>query len=359
VDVALLGWLALFALVAAVIIGAGAMLARSGDRIADRTGLGGLLVGVVLIAAATSLPEIAVTVSAAIDGAADLAVGNLLGSNMANMALLAVVDLAYRGRVWHHLSPGHGRTAAAGIALTAIAVLAILQPATLAIGWIGVASIVIFFGYLALLAWTQGSATPVVSAGATSHAEAELGTSHGGAPSPVAVVVPPAAPGPTRASAATVRRDLATVGVAAVIILVAAPFLVMAAEGIASASGLGQTFVGASFLAFATSLPELATAVAAARIGAFDLAVGSLLGSNAFNMATILVADLAYTSGPILSAVDTSQAFVGVSAILLMALASAAIAHAARTRSVRWELSSLMTLATYALLMYLIWTGSD
>jgi cation:H+ antiporter len=133
----------------------------------------------------------------------------------------------------------------------------------------------------------------------------------------------------------------------------------MAAEGIASASGLGQTFVGASFLAFATSLPELATAVAAARIGAFDLAVGSLLGSNAFNMATILVADLAYTSGPILSAVDTSQAFVGVSAILLMALASAAIAHAARTRSVRWELSSLMTLATYALLMYLIWTGSD
>ena len=95
-----------------------------------------------------------------------------------------------------------------------------------------------------------------------------------------------------------------SVVIAAVIILTAAPFLVMAAEGIATESGLGETFVGASFLALATSLPELATALAAVRIGAYDLAVGALLGSNAFNMAIIFVADLAYTSGPILSAVD-------------------------------------------------------
>ena len=101
---------------------------------------------------------------------------------------------------------------------------------------------------------------------------------------------------------------------------------------------LGESFVGASFLAFSTSLPELATAVAAVRMGAFDLAVGSLLGSNAFNMAIILIVDLVYTSGPVLAAVvDPIEAFVGVSAILLMSIVLAGIIHGARTRASRLE----------------------
>jgi cation:H+ antiporter len=349
----LLAWLAIFVLASVVIVLAGALLARSGDRIADRTGLGGLFVGMVLVAAATSLPEIAVTVSAALDGAADLAIGNLFGSSMANMALLAVVDMAYRGRVWERASPGHARTAAMAIGLTAIPVLAILQPIGPEVGWIGAAPIVVVVGWLSLIAWTRRSPTPAVSAGVASHAEAQR--------TPTVVTVSPASD--TRPASrpgigdGSLRRDLLTVGVASVIILVAAPFLVMAAEGIALESGLGETFVGASFLAFATSLPELATAIAAVRIGADDLAIGSLLGSNAFNMAIILVADLAYTAGPILSAVEPAQAFVGVAAILLMAIVLAGIIHPSRTRAARLEPSSVMTLLTYLVLMGLIWSG--
>lgn len=134
---ALILWLALFALMSLIIIGAGVLLARSGDRIADRTGLGGLLIGMVLVAAATSLPEIAVAVSAVVEGSPDLAIGNLLGSNMANMALLAVVDIAYRGRVWDRVGSGHARTAAVATALTSVAVLAILRPFEVAFGWVG------------------------------------------------------------------------------------------------------------------------------------------------------------------------------------------------------------------------------
>jgi cation:H+ antiporter len=142
---------------------------------------------------------------------------------------------------------------------------------------------------------------------------------------------------------------------AAVVVLAAAPFLVMSAEGIAAGTGLGETFVGASFLAIATSLPELSTALAAVRLGAHDLAVGSLLGSNAFNIVIIAIADLAYGGGAILAAVSPEQAFVGVSAILLMALVVASLVHGSRTRTRRLEPGSWMVLLVYLVLMSVIW----
>jgi cation:H+ antiporter len=354
VNEALILWLALFAVMSAFIVAAGVLLARSGDRIADRTGLGGLLIGMVLVAAATSLPEIAVAVSAVLEGSPDLAIGNLLGSNMANMALLALVDLVFLGRVWHRASSGHGRTAAIAIALTAIPVLAILEPFEVTIGWVGIESIIIFVGFVSLISWTRRSPTPAVLAGETSHAELVLAE----AEAEVGRAQPGAAPPSSRTSVLqSIKVDLVTFGVAALIILAAAPVLVISAEGIAAESGLGETFVGASFLAFATSLPELSTALAAVRIGAFDLAVGSLLGSNAFNMAIILVVDLFYLEGPILAHVTSIQAFVGVGAILLMSLVMAGIIHTARTRASRLEPSSWMVLIVYLLLMYVIWSA--
>lgn len=339
---ALLGWLLLFAVTSAVVVAAGILLAKAGDRIADRTGLGGLLIGMVLVAAATSLPEIAVAVSAAVEGSPDLAIGNLLGSNMANMALLAIADLTYRGRVWHRVGPGHARTAAVAIALTSIAVLAILRPFEIAIGWVGLESIIIFIGFISLIAWTRRSSVPTVPTGETSHEDFAREA---------------AETLPETSTWRDLRGDLARFGIAAAVILISAPLLVIAANGIAEESGLGETFVGASFLAFSTSLPELATAVAAVRIGAFDLAVGSLLGSNAFNMAIIFIVDLFYLDGPILVDVAPVEAFVGVSAVLLMAIVVAGIIHGARTRASRLEPGSGMTVTVYLILMYMIWSA--
>ncbi len=336
----LLSYLAIFLVASAVIVGAGVMLAKSGDRIADVTGLGGLLIGMVLVAAATSLPEIAVAVSAVVvEDSPDLAIGNLLGSNMANMALLAMVDLAWRGQVWHRVGAGHARTAAVAIALTAVATLAILKPFELAIGWVGIESIVIFIGFVSLIAWTHRSSTADVP-----------GTQ-------VDQKAPISASGDRRAILTSIRWDLAKFAAAALVILISAPFLVDAASGIAREAQLGESFVGASFLAFSTSLPELATAVVAVRMGAFDLAVGSLLGSNAFNMAIILIVDLFYTNGPILAAVNPIEAFVGVSAILLMGIVVAGIIHGGRTRVSRLEPGSGMTLGAYFILMYMIFTA--
>jgi cation:H+ antiporter len=343
--------LALFAAMSVFIIGAGVVLAKSGDRIAEVTGLGGLLIGMVLVAAATSLPEIAVAVSAVVvEGSPDLAIGNLFGSNMANIALLAIVDLAWRGRVWERAGTGHARTAAVGIALTAVASLAVLRPLELAIGWVGLESIVIFVGFFSLIAWTHRSNGTGVPAGEVKHLDvspADAGSEQlsGAAATGLPAIV------------RTIRSDLLKFGVAAVVILVVAPVLVDAADGIAREAQLSESFVGASFLAISTSLPELATAVAAVRIGAFDLAVGSLLGSNAFNMAIIFIVDLAYTEGPVLAAVDPVEAFMGVGAILLMALVLAAIIHGGKTRSWRLEPGPGMTLVVYFILMSMVFTA--
>ena len=338
--------LVIFGVMSVIIIGAGVMLAKSGDRIADVTGLGGLLIGMVLVAAATSLPEIAVAVSAVLaEDSPDLAIGNLFGSNMANMALLAMVDMVWRGRVWQRVGSGHARTAAVAIALTSVAVLAVLRPFELAIGWVGIESIIIFIGFISLIAWTHRSSVPAVPTGEVSHEQAEHEHLSGSEVTSRSAILH------------TIRWDLAKFGLAALVILVSAPVLVDAADGIGREANLGESFVGASFLAFSTSLPELATAVAAVRIGAFDLAVGSLLGSNAFNMAIILIVDLVYFDGPILAEVDAIQAFVGVSAILLMSIVLAGIIHGAKTRASRLEPGSGMTLVAYFVLMYMIFTA--
>ena len=130
-------------------------------------------------------------------------------------------------------------------------------------------------------------------------------------------------------------------------LLVAAPALTLATEEVAHRSGISQGFLGISLLAASTSLPELSASLAAARIGAYDLAVGNLLGSNAANMAMIVFVDAAYRPGPILSAVGEAHVVAGTGAILLMALALASIVSGRANRAQRLEPDSAMLLIAY------------
>jgi len=335
-------WLAIFVVAGGVVVAAGTVLARSGDEIATRTGLGGLLVGMLLMASATSLPEIATDISAALAGAPDLAVGDLFGSSMANMAILALIDLAHRGRVWPGVGIGHARLAAIAIALTSVAVLAVLVPPGVAIGWVGIETPLIVAGYVAAAAWMSRS-----------RGEGR-GEGH-----PTGEIIMPT--GWARAAEArhSLRYEVARFAIAAGVILVAAPVLALSGKGIADTTGIGQTFVGALLLAAATSLPELVASLAAVRIGAYDLAVGNLFGSNAFNMTILFAADLAYVPGPILAAVDPAQVVAGVGAILLMAIALAAVVHGTRTRIRRLEPDAVALLATYGVLLGAVWAATS
>ena len=337
-------WILLFAAAAVLVAGAGVEVARSGDELAERAGLSRLFVGMLLVALVTSLPEVVTDVSAAVGDAPDLAVGDLFGSSMANMAILAVIDLLHRQRVWPNVEIGHARVASVAIALTALAALGVLTPPGISVGWVGIDTLFLVAAYVAAVAWMRRS--PVSRFGRGELLPQPTGWSEAdGAP-------PDGGPAPAR----PLRPVAVRFALAALVILAAGPLLARSAEGISDESGLGLTFMGTLFVAVTTSLPELVSSIAAVRIGSYDLAVGNLFGSCAFNMAALLVVDLAYTDGPLLPAVHPSQSVAAIGAVLLMALALAAIVHG-ETRVHRLEPDAVLLLVVYAGCLYAVWTA--
>lgn len=114
----------------------------------------------------------------------------------------------------------------------------------------------------------------------------------------------------------TLSRAVGGFVAAALVIVVTGPFMARAADRLAELTGLGRTFVGTILVAFSTSLPELVATATAVRMGAFDLAVANIFGSNAFNMALLFPLDLAAGS-PILAAVSQTHAITCVWTILV------------------------------------------
>lgn len=319
--------MALLFLSAGVVVAGGTSLARTGDQIAEHTGLGRVFVGSLFIAIATSLPELGTTITAAARDVPDLAIGDLFGSSMANMAILGIVDLRYRQRLMPTVELGHTRVAAVAIGMTALAVMAIATPSGLSIGAVGFVPMGLAVVYLAALAWFRR----VPSLG-TAVADPEPFRA-----TPTAPMSP--APHATRIAGRFVGATAA--------LLVATPLLTISTESLGDRFGISQGVLGITVLAIATSLPELSTSIAAVRLGAPDLAVGNLFGSNAANMAMILAVDVFYSPGPVLGAVDDSLVVAGTGAILLMSLAIASVASGRTNRAQRFEPDSAVLVVAY------------
>lgn len=134
-----------------------------------------------------------------------------------------------------------------------------------------------------------------------------------------------AAAQPRSSSAPSLGPTILRFAGATVAILGAAPAFAWSAKGIAEVTGLGATFVGAWLVGLSTSLPELVSSLAAAHMGAFDLAVGNLFGSNAINIAIFLPLDAAQPGTAIFAALDPGHAIFALFAVVLMSLGVAAI----------------------------------
>jgi cation:H+ antiporter len=153
------------------------------------------------------------------------------------------------------------------------------------------------------------------------------------------------------------RRAATGFAVGTFVLLVAAPVLAWSAERIAEATGITATFIGTSMLAITTSLPELVVSISAIRLGAFDLAVGNLFGSNAFNMAAFFFADLAYRGGGLLSTVSSTHALTGLWAIMMMNIGLMGIIYRAERRFMLIEPDSLLMIVVYVLGLWLLFNG--
>ncbi|MEJ2541267.1 MAG: sodium:calcium antiporter, partial [Gemmatimonadota bacterium] len=135
-------------LAAAGVVVAGVALARSGDVLAARTRMGGLWVGLVFLAFATSLPELITAGTAVRLGAVDLAAGDLFGSNMANMAILALLNLLPGAALFHRAALDQGLVASHAIVLTSVAAASIVLGAPAAVAGLGPGSLLLLVAYL-------------------------------------------------------------------------------------------------------------------------------------------------------------------------------------------------------------------
>ena len=284
-----------FAVCAAVIVVAGTVLTQCADAIAELTKLGRLLVGSVLLAGATSLPELTVDVSAIRLGAPDLAVGDLLGSSLANLLILAVLDLSNhsKGHMLSRKAASHALSGSMSVALTALVGLSLLTgPMIGNVTLFGISP-----GLLLVLAAYIGAVRIVYFD--------QRHAAHLGAAS-------------TETSDRTTKslsRSIAGFAVAAIAILVVGPFMAQAAEQFAHATSLGRTFVGTTLVALSTSLPEFVSSVAAIRMKAFDLAIGNVFGSNSFNMLLLVPLDAVHP-GALMASVGSGHGITCLASIL-------------------------------------------
>lgn len=284
-----------FLLCAGVIVVAGTFLTRCADALADLTGLGRLLVGSVLLAGATSLPELTVDISAIRMGAPDLAVGDLFGSSLANLLILAILDLMHssRGQMLSRRAARHALSGSMSVALTATAGLTLLTaPAFGSQTFLGISPglwilAVVYFGGIRIVYLDQRATAAEVAA------------------EPSAVVSKPMS---------LTRATLGFIGAAAVILMVG-PVMARAAEHVAAATGLGRSFVGTTMVALSTSLPEFVASIAAIRMRAFDLAIGNVFGSNSFNMLLLVPLDLVH-SGSLMASVSAAHGVTCLASIL-------------------------------------------
>lgn len=294
-----------FFLCGSVVAAAGAALARFGDVIADRTGMARAFVGALLVAGATSLPELATDIAAVRRGLPDVGVGDLFGSGMANMLILGLVDLWPGARTLHRVAPGHATLASIAIGLTAAAALFLVVPVRASYLGIGLDVTVVAVAYVTgVWAVRRGASVPEP---------------------PVAGVT--TAKGPRLAVAAL------GFGAASLAILAVAPTFARSAGEIADLTGLGTTFVGVIFVGLTTSLPELSSTVWAVRAGSYDLAVGNLFGSNAMNMAFLFALDAADGPGRLLGAVSSAHVAPALVTIVMLSVALAGVVRPRREGS--------------------------
>lgn len=320
------------------VVYAGVTLAKSADVIAERTRLGGLWLGMVLLAFATSLPELITAGTAARIGAPDLAVGDLFGSNMANMLILALINLVPRAEVFRRAALDQALAATFAISMTAIAAGFVLLSAPVPFGFVGPGSVLLLVAYLvgsrAILRYTSGSEPAA--------AEDEV------APETDAAEVGREGEPPGSMRGAVWRFLLGTV-----VVSVTAPLFAISAEGAVELTGLTESFVGVLVLGGATSLPEAVTSLAALRIRAYDLAVANLFGSNSINMVMVAPLDLV-TPTPILATVGPVHAFTGLVSIVMMAIALGAIAQRSGRSLSLLEPGSGLLVLTYVISLAIV-----
>lgn len=308
-----------FAVSALFIVAAGIRLSYYGDIIAEKTGMGRTIVGLLLISIATSLPELVTSIRAALLDNADLVLGNMLGSNLFNLTLMVILDVTVVGfTVYGKIDRKNLRTASGSLLMIMILMINMvlmlgrkplsgsglfyMNGTVPVIAGIGLDSILLLITFIFIIKKI------VFDKQDSEEAEEEL-----------------------QYSEKNISTGIIGFLISAAVIVVAGIFLTESADMIAAIKvagrPLGGTFVGSLFLAIVTSLPEMVATLGALKLKAYNMAVGNIFGSNVFNILIIFFADLFYRKGSLSAhaASGSSNILVGlvVSLITLLVVVAA------------------------------------
>ena len=324
-------WLQL-AVVSGVIVFAGSKLSKYGDVIAEKTGMGRTWIGVVLMASVTSLPELITGVSAVtLFDVPNIAVGNILGACMFNMLTIALLDiLSGSTPISARAHQGQVLAAGFGILLLGVASMNIAAGGKMpALGWVGFYSVAFFLIYgiamRTVFLFEKRRIAEFV------HEKAEA----------------------ARYDSIAVGKAYRNYAINAALVIGAAVYLPHLGAQIATATGLGETFVGTTLIALTTTLPEIVVSIAALRIDAADLVYGNLLGSNLFNMASLALDDLLYFKGPLLSAAAPGHIVTANAAAAMTAVAVVGLTYRVSKKRFlfAWDSLAIVVVYVYAVSM--------
>ena len=306
-------WLELL-LCLAVIGYAGYFLSRYGDIIAEKTGMSASWVGLILLSTATSLPELITGISAVtFANAPNIAVGDVLGSTVFNLAILVLLDALYRRdeTLFSRAAQGHILSASLGTILIAFAGFSLLLDhagMSPALGHVGLYSPFIVLVYLVSMRAVYSFERRTLTEYTEDTAE--------------------------RYPDVTLQSAVKGYALAAIAVMMAGSWLPFIAKDISDLMGWGQSFVGTLLVAAVTSTPEAAVTLSALRIGALDMAIANLLGSNLFDILILAVDDVFYTKGSLLAHVDASHALTAFTAVMMSALVTAGLIFRPQGRTV-------------------------
>lgn len=296
----------IFAMAAALIWFAGFRLSVYGDAIAERKNWGRAFVGALLLGVVTSLPEVATTVTATALGNAPLAVNNLMGGIAMQIAVLAFVDLLFVRGALTFFSPQpvllmSGVLLVFQLGMTLAAMAAGEFASLLGVGLWPVLLMSVYVVSLRFMYKYEGRKRWIA---------ADIPDASYHTPTPEAKLF-------LKDREYTLRGIYLLFAACAALVLVGGYAASATGDALAVQTGLGGSFVGATFVALATSLPEVSTTIGAVRVGAYTMAVANVFGTNSLESGLLLVCDIAYREGLIIQAADRSAQFAACLGILV------------------------------------------
>ncbi len=321
-NLGMFGNVTVFIVAAAVILFAGSTLERSAKLLGERTKLGEMFAGMVLLALSTSLPDITTSLTATLRGHTDLAVNNLLGGVILQTMVLAVADIVGGKKALTARAPSYG------LLLQGVGVIFVLATAIVAasleqhwskVTWVSdvaPAMIAVVYGVVQyLIVRNHGNPrwNPAEARGAEQVAPAaEQDTS-----------ATPEQESP-KLKEQPLHRLLILFGTASAFVCAGGIAVVLATEHIAQATGASEGFLGFTLVAFVTSLPEISTTIMATRRGHHVAAASNIFGSNSLNTATLalvaVVASGATFSGTFMSSIFSASLGIVLTAIYLLGM---------------------------------------